>query len=135
MLAIAPEHRREPYADGSWRARAGEELAASTIPVLWDKYVVAESDRHPELLGRSVRSLAEARACEPFDVLCDVALDDDLETRFSITFANDDPTAVAELLTGEGCILGSPMRELMSARSATRCCPPTSLPTGCVMSA
>ncbi len=106
VLAIAPEHRREPYADGSWRARANEELAASTIPVLWDKYVVAESERHPELLGRSVRSLAEARACEPFDVLCDVALDDDLETRFSITFANDDPTAVAELLTGEGCILG-----------------------------
>ena len=85
---------------------ASAELAASTIPVLWDKYIVAESDRHPELLGRSVRSLAEARACEPFDVLCGVALDDDLETRFSITFANDDPTAVAELLTGEGCILG-----------------------------
>jgi N-acyl-D-aspartate/D-glutamate deacylase len=106
VLATAPDRRREPYADDAWRARAREELAASTIPVLWDKYVVAESERHPELLGRSVHELAEARGCEPFDVLCDVALDDDLETRFSITFANDDPTAVAELLTGEGCILG-----------------------------
>ncbi len=106
VLATAPERRRERYADRSWRARASEELAASTIPVLWDKYLVAESDSQPELLGRSVRSVAEARDGEPFDVFCDLALDDDLETRFSITFANDDPIAVSELVTGEGCILG-----------------------------
>ena len=134
VLAIAPEHRREPYADGSWRARAGDELAASTIPVLWDKYVVAESERHPELLGRSVRSLAEARGREPFDVLCDIALDDDLETRFSITFANDDPTGSRSCSRVRGASWGSPMRELMSARSATRCCPRTSSPAGSVMS-
>ena len=73
----------------------------------WDKYVVAESDRHPELLGRSVRSLAEARAVRTVRrvVRC---------SRSTTTWRRDFrspsptmiPTAVAELLTGEGCILG-----------------------------
>jgi N-acyl-D-aspartate/D-glutamate deacylase len=38
--------------------------------------------------------------------MCDLALDDQLATRFSVTFANDDPVAIRELLAGDGCILG-----------------------------
>jgi N-acyl-D-aspartate/D-glutamate deacylase len=36
----------------------------------------------------------------------DLALEEDLATRFSVTFANDDETAVRDLLLGEGCIIG-----------------------------
>jgi N-acyl-D-aspartate/D-glutamate deacylase len=38
--------------------------------------------------------------------MCDLALEDDLATRFSVTFANDDEAAVAALLVEEGCIIG-----------------------------
>jgi N-acyl-D-amino-acid deacylase len=106
LLATAPERRAELSADGSWRARAGAQLMASSIPVLWDAYLVAETDAHPELVGQSIRAIADARGRDPFDVLCDLALDDALRTRFSITFANNDVGAITELLTGDGCILG-----------------------------
>ncbi len=38
--------------------------------------------------------------------MCDIAVDDGLRTRFSITFANDDVDGVTALLQGDGCIIG-----------------------------
>ncbi len=106
VVAADPGRRDELYADRSWRARAARDLAASSIPIRWEAFVVAESDAHPSLLGRSVQSIADDTGRAPFDVLCDVALADGLATRFALTFANDDPAAVGELLLGDGCLLG-----------------------------
>ena len=39
-------------------------------------------------------------------MVCDLALDDDLRTRFNVTFANDEEDGVTRLLTSEGCVLG-----------------------------
>jgi N-acyl-D-amino-acid deacylase len=106
VLAAAPEMRSTLYADPAWRARAHRELAASSIPLRWDVFTVAESVAHPELVGHSVAAIAADRGRAPFPTMCDLALDDQLATRFSVTFANDDPVAVRELLAGDGCILG-----------------------------
>jgi N-acyl-D-aspartate/D-glutamate deacylase len=106
VLAAPPERRRELYADPGWRARAEDELAASSIPVRWDVFTVAETTAHPELVGQSVAALAARRGSTPFATMCELALVDDLATRFSVTFANDDPAAIRELLAGDGCILG-----------------------------
>jgi len=106
VLAVDPTRRDAIYADASWRARARRDLEASSIPVRWHACVVAESDTHTTLLGRSVQSIADETGHDPFDVLCDVAVTDGLSTRFSLTFANDDPTEVRELLRGDGCMLG-----------------------------
>jgi N-acyl-D-aspartate/D-glutamate deacylase len=106
VLAAEPGRRRELYADPAWRARAQRDLAASSIPLRWDVFTVAETVAHPEFAGQSVAAIAERASRAPFETMCDLALDDDLATRFAITFANDDPTAVHELLVGDGCIMG-----------------------------
>jgi N-acyl-D-aspartate/D-glutamate deacylase len=106
VFASPVDRRHELYADDGWRARAARELKASSVPLRWDAYLVAETDRHRALVGRSVASIAAERGRPPFDVMCDLALEDGMATRFAITFANDDPGAIAELLTADGCVLG-----------------------------
>jgi N-acyl-D-aspartate/D-glutamate deacylase len=106
VFATAPERRHELYADEAWRARATRDLDESSVPLRWDAYLVAETEHHGHLVGRSIASIAADRAAAPLDVLCDLALADDLATRFAITFANDDVGSVTELLTGDGCVLG-----------------------------
>jgi N-acyl-D-aspartate/D-glutamate deacylase len=106
VLATAPDRRRDLYADPGWRARAERDLMASSIPLRWDVVTVAETGAHPESIGHSVAALADRGSRTPFETMCELALDDELATRFAITFANDDPAAVRDLLVGDGCILG-----------------------------
>jgi N-acyl-D-aspartate/D-glutamate deacylase len=106
VLAAAPDRRRDLYADPAWRERARRDLTASSIPLRWDVFTVAETGAHPEFIGCSVAAIAENASRAPFETMCDLALDDDLATRFAITFANDDPAAICELLVGDGCIMG-----------------------------
>jgi N-acyl-D-aspartate/D-glutamate deacylase len=65
-----------------------------------------ESARHPELEGQRVDALAKERGCGPLDVICEVAVDEDLATRFRIYIANDEPVSVGELLTNDRVVLG-----------------------------
>jgi N-acyl-D-aspartate/D-glutamate deacylase len=53
-----------------------------------------------------VSDLARERDCSPLDVLCELALDEELATRFRAYIANDDVDAVAHLLTHESVALG-----------------------------
>jgi len=53
-----------------------------------------------------VVELAAERGVTPLDAMLDVALDDDLETRFWSVLANDDPEAIAWLLPRDGVLLG-----------------------------
>jgi N-acyl-D-aspartate/D-glutamate deacylase len=106
VLVAAPDRRRDLYADPAWRERAERDLTESSIPLRWDVFTVAETVAHPELIGHSVAAIAARASRAPFATMCDLALDDDLATRFAVTFANDDPTAIRELLAGDGCIMG-----------------------------
>ncbi len=45
-------------------------------------------------------------ACSPLDVMCELAVAEDLETRFRAYIANDDVEAVGDLLTHEHVVLG-----------------------------
>ena len=106
VLAAAPDRRRDLYADPAWRERAQRDLTGSSIPLRWDVFTVAETVAHPEFIGQSVAAIVERASSTPFETMCDLALDDDLATRFAVTFANDDPAAIRELLVGDGCIMG-----------------------------
>ena len=72
----------------------------------WDTCEVSESTRFPELEGRRVDELARERGCSPLDVMCEIALAEDLDTRFRIYIANDDVDEVSDLLTHEHVALG-----------------------------
>jgi N-acyl-D-aspartate/D-glutamate deacylase len=107
-LVALPESERLPlFADRGWRDRVIAEFASGQwIDPGWESFTVAESNRHPELIGRSMASLASERGTTPWDVVCDLSLEENLETRFEVVFANDDPVGVGELLRAEGCVLG-----------------------------
>jgi N-acyl-D-aspartate/D-glutamate deacylase len=105
---LAGDHARRAalFADAAWRDRARAEIhGGGHVDARFETFAIAES-RNTGLEGRSVLELARERGVDPFDVVCDMALDDDLSTRFAVTFANDDVAAVGSLLTTEGCVLG-----------------------------
>jgi N-acyl-D-aspartate/D-glutamate deacylase len=95
------------YADAGWRGRVKDELASGKLlPPRWEIIRVAETNAFGSLIGQSLHDLAESRGTTPFDAMCEIALADDLATRFSVIFANDDEAGVRELLSTPGCILG-----------------------------
>jgi nucleoid DNA-binding protein len=50
--------------------------------------------------------VAQERNCTPFDLMLDMSLDENLETRFTSVLANNDPEAIAWLLPQETVLLG-----------------------------
>ena len=107
LVKVPERERGRLFADAAWRARVVEQFdSGKWINPGWPTFTVAESAVHPELEGRSVLDIAEERGSTPWDVVCDVALEEDLATRFEVVFANDDEAGVSELLQGDGCILG-----------------------------
>lgn len=107
LVAIPENEREQLFRDRAWRARVIEQFdSGKWINPGWSTFTIAESKRHADLIGRSVLSISQERGGTPWDVVCDLALEENLETRFEIVFANDDLEGVSELLLGEGCILG-----------------------------
>ena len=107
LMAEPDAVRLERYADPAWRERAISDLNNKAfLRPNWDALEVAESTAHPELIDRSVVELANERGVTPIDVMLDISLDENLETRFRSTLANNDPEAIAWLLGREGVLLG-----------------------------
>jgi N-acyl-D-amino-acid deacylase len=108
LMDKSKEERIAAYRDPAWRASAWEDVSGKGggLPVNWPAISVAESRAHPELANRKVAVLAEERGCTPLDVMLDVSLDDDLETRFWSVLANDDPDAIAWLLPRDNVLFG-----------------------------
>src|SRR5262245_8290814 len=107
LMQRSHEERLAAYRDPDWRARAAADLEQHTVmKPRWDTCEVSESGRFPELQGRRVAELARERGASPLDAMCELALAEDLATRFRISIANDDVEAVGELLTHEQVVLG-----------------------------
>ncbi|MGH2727313.1 MAG: N-acyl-D-amino-acid deacylase family protein, partial [Actinomycetota bacterium] len=106
LLKVGRGVRMAAYRDPAWRALAAADLEQSPMKPRWETFEVSESQRYPELAGRRVTDLARERACGPLDVMCELALAEDLKTRFRAYIANDDVDAVAHLLTHERVALG-----------------------------
>ena len=100
--------RSAAYRDPSWREKAWADVSGTggAIPVNWSNISVAYSPAHPELSDRPLVALAVERGCTPLDVMLDISLDDDLETRFWSVLANNDPEAIAWLLPRDNVLFG-----------------------------
>ena len=94
------------YGDPDWRARAAADLDQAPMAPRWETFEVSESQGFPELEGRRVSDLANERGASPLDVMCELAVTEDLTTRFRAYIANDDVEAVGKLLTHEHVALG-----------------------------
>jgi N-acyl-D-aspartate/D-glutamate deacylase len=80
--AVDLDVRIAAYRDPAWRARAAADLEQAPMKPRWETFEVSESERFPELVGRRVGELARERGSSPLDVMCEVAVAEDLETRF-----------------------------------------------------
>jgi N-acyl-D-aspartate/D-glutamate deacylase len=106
LLGRDRDARIAAYRDPAWRARAATDLDRAEMAPRWETFEVSESQRFPELQGRRVSRLARERGCSPLDVMCELAVAEDLATRFRAYIANDDADAVAHLLTHPQVALG-----------------------------
>jgi N-acyl-D-aspartate/D-glutamate deacylase len=108
LMGQSHAQRTAAYRDPSWRARAWEDVSGTggAIPVNWGNISVAHSASHPDLADRPLVGLAQERGCTPLDVLLDISLEDDLETRFWSVLANNDPEGIAWLLPRDNVLLG-----------------------------
>ena len=98
--------RLAAYADAAFRDRCRTEWATErTLVPRWDTYVLSECASRPELVGRRLSDIAEREGTTPFDALLDLAAREP-EIRVDCILANDDPDAVAHILTQEHCTLG-----------------------------
>ena len=100
------EARIAAYRDPDWRDRAAADLEHSPMKPRWETFEVSESQRFPQLQGRRVTELARERGCSSLDVMCDLAVAEDLKTRFRAYIANDDVEEVGRLLTHGHVTLG-----------------------------
>jgi N-acyl-D-aspartate/D-glutamate deacylase len=105
LTGLPLEERIAHFRDPVWRAKALADLNEG-LPFNWASLSVAESDAFPELVGRNVLDLAAERNCSPLDVVLDISLGDNLQTRFWSVVANDDAEGIAWLLNQEGTLLG-----------------------------
>jgi len=94
------------YADPAWRARAASEFDRYR-PMWWDLTWVRESAAYPDLVGRSLADLAAERGADPWDLMLDLALGEDLKTRFAIVSRNADKEELTALLTDPRVVLGA----------------------------
>jgi N-acyl-D-aspartate/D-glutamate deacylase len=93
------------YADPQWRHRARAEMALGWSKV-WDRTIVGYSPRHPELVGQDLASIAAGRDVDPFDVMVETGVDDDLDTRFVALVCNYDEEELGELFLDDRVVLG-----------------------------
>jgi N-acyl-D-aspartate/D-glutamate deacylase len=106
LLKVGRAVRIAAYRDPEWRAEAAADLENSPMKPRWETFEVSESTKFPELEGRRVSDLARERGEHPFDVMCELALEEDLTTRFRAYIANDDADEVGRLLTHDHVVLG-----------------------------
>jgi N-acyl-D-aspartate/D-glutamate deacylase len=106
LLKVSRAVRIAAYRDPAWRAEAAADLEHSPMKPRWETFEVSESAKFPELEGRRVSDLARERGVHPLDVMCELALEEDLSTRFRAYIANDEPDEVGRLLTHDHVVLG-----------------------------
>ena len=105
VLALPRDRRADLYRDPSWRDRARPTTLA-TWAHRWSKIDVEETERHRELAGRKLDRLAEQRGTTPFDLMLDLALEEDLATRFRVVMDNDGDDEIGDLLADRRTLLG-----------------------------
>ncbi|MDA8043935.1 MAG: amidohydrolase family protein [Actinomycetota bacterium] len=107
LMGTTLDERRASYRDPEWRDEAWADMNRGARSFVdWDTLRVAESDAHPELIGRRVLDIARERAVRPLDVVLDLSLEERLATRFWSEVANNDPEVVGWLLRRDHVLLG-----------------------------
>jgi N-acyl-D-amino-acid deacylase len=105
VLDLASDEREARYRDPAWRRRLLDEVGESWGP-MWERSIALVGGVADPAQGVRVADVAAERGLHPLVALVDIALEEGLETRFSIPVANLDEDELAILLRDERAILG-----------------------------
>jgi N-acyl-D-aspartate/D-glutamate deacylase len=105
VLARPRSSRADLYRDPAWRDRA-RPATLSAWSHRWPKIDVEETTIHRDLVGITLDRLAADRGTTPFDLMLDLALEEDLATRFRIVMDNDGDDEIGDLLADKRTLLG-----------------------------
>jgi N-acyl-D-amino-acid deacylase len=105
VLATPRGERTERYRDPVWRDRARTPTLEAWAH-RWPRIDVAETTAHGDVVGVPLDALAAERGTNPFDLMLDLALAEDLATRFRVVMDNDHEEEIGRLLADERTLLG-----------------------------
>ena len=106
VLALPRAERPARYRDPQWRVRAEQEISGAWGNIV-DRARVSESVQHGELVGGpTLGELGKQRGCSAFALMLDLALEEDLATRFHVPMTNDNEEQIAEMLNNDRLLLG-----------------------------
>jgi N-acyl-D-amino-acid deacylase len=101
------------YCDPEIRARLKAEVEAplgpdSTFSKRWDLMIVEQTKlaTNRGLRGKSVAEIARAQGKDPLDAFLDLAVEEELDTSFSLGEINMDTEAVAQILSSPYAVVG-----------------------------
>jgi N-acyl-D-aspartate/D-glutamate deacylase len=106
VLRLPRADRARVYADASWRDRARPQIEQHRPGAYW-RCSIEETELHRAVRGRSMEDLSAERGVDPFDLWLDLALAEDLHTRFRIVSRNEDPDELGALIRDKRVVLGA----------------------------
>jgi len=113
ILQASDDEKLRAYRDPATRATLRAEVEAplgpdSTFSKRWDLMVVEEPKlaKNRDLRGRHVAEIAKAQGKDPVDAFLDLAVEEELDTVFSLGEINMDTEAVAQILGSPYAVVG-----------------------------
>jgi N-acyl-D-aspartate/D-glutamate deacylase len=106
--AADAEGKKKIYADPEFREafRARIDGARKEFKGAFDKTVISQHQKNGELDEQVLADVARERGMKPTDLLLDLALETDLETRFRMPVANHNEEEVEPLLKSGATVIG-----------------------------
>jgi N-acyl-D-aspartate/D-glutamate deacylase len=106
VSAADHEGKKRIYADPSFRQALREKITHGTLTGAFAEARISEHLPDPSLAERKLADVAAERGMEPTDLMLDLSLASDLQTRIRLAVLNTDENVVAELLTHPATMLG-----------------------------
>ena len=100
------EGKKRIYRDPDFRRRFKETFGSAVLSGRWERTWIAASRTATNLEERTVSDVATSRGVDPVDLVLDLSLAENLETRFRMAVVNTDENAVGELLQHPATMLG-----------------------------
>ena len=106
VSAADHQGKKRIYADPGFRRALCEKIDTGIFTARFREMEIGGHAPDPSLDGRRLGDVAAERNVHPVDLLLDLSLANDLETRFRLAILNTDETTVAELLAHPAAMLG-----------------------------
>jgi len=103
------EKQAQIFADSAFRKQFKEDMAGPGAMVGdWNLYEIQNSD-HPELkplIGKTIAEIGELWGSDGCDTLLDIAIKDQVKTRFTVAVANSDDARLQQIICDERVRIG-----------------------------